>query len=263
MSDGTILAYRYDGTFDGFLTCVYESYLHKEIPSMVLGPAQMQSLLFAPREIETDADIARRVAQALAGKVSADFAAFVERAFLTNLPGKEVAMLRLCRMGLRSGAGVLDDLANDTVSKLTKAVLCLGHEAHLFTGFVRFQDAGGALVAQIEPKNRVLPLMASHFADRFASETILIYDKTHREALVAQNRRARVVPLEALEVDPPDETERRFRALFRKFYQTIAIRERTNPVCQRGHMPLRYRGQMPEQQSGQDVAFALPPAVSQ
>ena len=32
----TQVAYRYDGSFGGFLTCVYESYVHREAPACFL-----------------------------------------------------------------------------------------------------------------------------------------------------------------------------------------------------------------------------------
>ena len=34
----TALSYRYDGTFDGLMCCVFESYMKKELPTEILGP---------------------------------------------------------------------------------------------------------------------------------------------------------------------------------------------------------------------------------
>lgn len=42
------------------------------------------------------------------------------------------------------------------------------------------------------------------------------------------------------------EKEREYEALFKSFCKTIAIKERENPVCQRGHLPLWYRPNMVE-----------------
>ena len=49
---------------------------------------------------------------------------------------------------------------------------------------MRFSDQGGVLVAQIEPKNWVLPLLAGHFTTRFNAERFLIFDRTHGEAYI-------------------------------------------------------------------------------
>ena len=45
---------------------------------------------------------------------------------------------------------------------------------------------GSTLAGEIRPKNRVLPLLRPHFCDRMYNETFLLYDRTHREALVHQ-----------------------------------------------------------------------------
>ena len=39
-------AYCYDGSYAGFLCCIFESYTRREIPSAVLGPAEGQITLF-------------------------------------------------------------------------------------------------------------------------------------------------------------------------------------------------------------------------
>ena len=47
----------------------------------------------------------------------------------------------------------------------------------------------------------------------------------------------------------PDEKEAQYRRLWKTFFDTIAIRERRNPRCQRSNMPLRYRSTMTEFQN--------------
>ena len=47
----------------------------------------------------------------------------------------------------------------------------------------------------------------------------------------------------------PDETETSYRRLWKRFYDTIAIKERENPRCRQTHMPKRYWNTMTEFQS--------------
>ena len=54
-------AYCYDGSYAGFLCCIFESYTRREIPSAVLGPAEGQITLFGTEAIATDP--ARRTAE--------------------------------------------------------------------------------------------------------------------------------------------------------------------------------------------------------
>lgn len=242
-------AYSYDGTFEGLLCCVFESYEKKEMPPAIFGPDEAQTTLFPAREIATDLSKAWRVAASIPRKISGEAQELVRLAFLTCLPQKELYILRFLRLGYRYGGGVVGMLADDTVHALQKAVGQLRNESHLLSGFVRFSVSDGALTAVIGPKNQVLPLLAPHFCARYADEAFLIYDKTHGMALVYQNGRHEIIPVEALTLPEPDEHERGFRRLWRAFYQTIAIRERDNPRCRMTHLPKRYWEYMTEFQT--------------
>ena len=240
------LIYRYDGSFDGLLCCVFESYDRREIPVAVLSPDDSQTMLVPEREIVADAEKAARVAASIPKKIGAEAPGFVRRAFLTCLPGKEREILLFLRLGYRYGPQVMDLLTNETVHTLRRAVEFLDREAHLLKGFIRFSEYNGALAAEIEPKNFVLPLLAPHFCARFPEERFLIYDRTHGAALICQPHRAAIVPVESLELPNPDERESQARALWRLYYRSVEVEGRHNPVCRRSHMPKRYWNCMTE-----------------
>ncbi len=246
MPDRTDIVYRYDGTLEGFLCCVFESYEKKETPDAILGPEDAQLSLFETREIRTDDVRADRVRRAIPLRISPEAQELVERTMLTCLPGRERYLLFFLRLGFRMGGGVMDMLHDDAVAAVTKAVLHLTREAHLYTGFVRFTQNAGVLAAVIEPKNRVLPLIMAHFLDRYPREAFLIFDRTHKETIIAQMGRGQIVRLEALELPEPDDLERAVRALWRRFHTAVGIAQRKNDKCQRGHLPIRYRRMMTE-----------------
>ena len=255
----TDIVYRYDGTLDGLMCCVYESYANKELPAAILGPEDEQMSLLETRDVETDPFRAARVLKSIPGRISEDALILVERAMLTCLPERERRILDFLRLGYRKGPAVMDMLHDDAVTPLLSAVGHLGREAHLYLGFVRFTVNAGVLAAVIEPKNRVLPLIAQHFLDRYPNEAFIIFDRTHREALVAQRGRGRVAPLEALELPEPDDLEKAVRALWRRFHQAVGIDPRKNSACQRTHLPLRYRRVMTEfQSSAQEMEERAP-----
>ena len=89
-------------------------------------------------------------------------------------------------------------------------------------------------------------LLRRHFCDRYRNERFFLYDRTHQEALFYAEGRSAVRPLEHFQMAPPDEAEARYRLLWKRFYDTIAIRERENPRCRMTHMPKRYWGTMTE-----------------
>ena len=246
MPERPTVIYSFDGSFDGLLCCVYESFEQKEVPMDVLPQTEPLPLLLPIRAIATDDEKARRVLASIPQKMGRQVLEFVRHAFLTCHPQKDILILRFLRLGYKYGASVLNRLTDETVHALTSAVRHLHNEAHLFKGFVRFSESGGALTARIEPKNIVLPLIAPHFCERFGSERFLIHDKTHDMALIYQNKEWTITGVEDLCLPAPDDEECKFRALWKLFYDTIEIEGRRNPRCRMGHMPIRYWRYMTE-----------------
>ena len=239
------IIYQYDGSFDGFLCCVYESYMQKECPTAIIGDGDDEPNLFEIRAVTTERAHAQRVYRSFL-KISPGVGPFLHRAFLTCMDDKEMAMYRFVVKLYREGAPLLTRLSDETYHPLRKAVRHLSCEAEALRGFIRFSELGGILGAEIEPKNRVLPILRSHFCDRYHNESFFVYDRTHREALLYSGGVSRIVPLEHFEMAPPDENEANYRRLWRSFYDTIAIRERENPKLQQSNLPKRYRSTMTE-----------------
>lgn len=246
MSVRTDVIYLYDGSFEGLLTCVFESFQRKEIPLEILVFGTDQQTLYTAREIETDSEKSARVSRAIPLKISPDALEIVCKGYLTCHPQKELLILKFLYLGFRYGARVMDMLADDTVNALFKAVQFLGREAHLSLEFLRFSEYNHVLVAIIEPKNQVLPLMAKHFCDRFGRESFMIYDKTNKVALAHSPSRTEILPAEEFALPKADEEEKNWRALWQVFYDTIGIEERYNPRCRMNHMPKRYWKHMTE-----------------
>lgn len=241
------IVYEYDGSFDGFLCCVYESYTQKENPTGFFA-GEADCTLFDTRYIPTVDSHAKRVYRSFF-KNSQVFGPLLQRAWLTILPEKELRLFALIRLFYRLGPAVLQDISNETVSTVRQAVHHLEGEAHNLRGFVRFSEFGGILGAEIEPKNRVLPLLRGHFCSRYREESFFIYDRTHREALFYAAHQSRIVPLQHFQMAAPGEEEAAYRRLWKRFYDTIAIRERENPRKRMSDMPKRYWGTMTEFQS--------------
>lgn len=246
MLNGRDVIYCYDGTFDGLMCCVFESFLKKEIPSDILPDEPEQLSLSEIKYIETDTAYSKRVIRGIAEKISADSLLFIKQAFLTYIPDKDMLILDYIRKGIRYGRKIEKMLSDDTVNALNKAVYHCTHEAHLLKGFIRFSDLGGYLAAVISPKNKVIPLIADHFTDRLGNENFFIYDRTHRMALVYFEHRAEIMENIDFEMPSADEFEKSFRMLWREFYDAIEIQERKNPRCRMNNMPKRFWENMTE-----------------
>jgi len=237
----------YDGTFTGFLTCVGDSFRRKEYPFYFLTPGNRQFSLYPLREIVTDPHLARQVYQDLEQEVSESFRRMMTYAFLTDLPQKEQHMFDLIYLAFSHA--LPQNVTDQRILILDRAIHHLTHEAHQYKGFVRFADYHGVLVGQITPKNRVLPLLRPHFCQRLPNEAFLLHDKTHKEALFYAGGKWKIRPVDHLDLDKPDQAELECQALWRKFYNTIAIPSRHNPKCRQNHMPKRFWGDLTEFQS--------------
>ena len=256
------MIYLYDGSFEGFLCCIFDSYANREVLTAICRDEDFAPTLFATRTIPTVPEHANRVYRKII-KLSPYTAELLQKGFLTCLPEKELYLYRLVVKLLREGPGFLRNFSDETLYPVVKAVRHLNGEAHLLKGFVRFSELGGVLGGEIEPKNRVLPLLRSHFCSRYQNERFFLYDRTHKEALFYAAGKAVIRPLEDFQMAPPDETEANYRILWKRFYDTIAIKERYNPRCRMTNMPKRYWSTMTEFQ-GEDYfkAQSSPAAVS-
>ena len=237
--------YRYDGTFEGFLCCVFDSYVYREYPAGFQEETRLEQTLFPVRWVETDPHHARRVLASL-GKIDPYARELVVKGFLTCAPEKERILYRFIRSLYVVGRPLLRRLSDEAVLPLLKAVRHLDGEVHLLKGFVRFSDFEGTLAGEIKPKNRALPLLRPHFCDRMYNETFLLYDRTHREALVHQAGKWAIIPMEAFKMAAPSAEEAQYCRLWKRFYDTIEIRERRNPKLRMSNMPKRYWETMTE-----------------
>lgn len=250
MPNRTDLIYLYDGSFDGLLCCIFESYANHEIPDEICPEyAYEQEVLWQVRQIETNGDYADRVFVKLSAVLGKEGILLLRTVFLYGGAGRETALLRFVRFGLKHGKAALQMLGKAetaAVRNMEKAVL---NEAHLMREFLRFSDYHGALASVIEPKHYILPLIKGHFTERYPEEHFLIFDRTHKMALVYRPYESRIIPMDAF--DPPDASlsERQFRRLWQEYYDAIAIKPRENPRCRMTHMPKRFWSCMTEFQT--------------
>ncbi len=242
----TEVAYRYDGSFAGFLSCVFDSYRYREAPAAFSCPEEDRVSLYPERPVETDAGHARRVFRSLKEKISPEAQRLASHAFLTCLPERECAIWRFIEMGYDIGPGVTYWLTDQRVAPLMEAVRHLYSEAHLLKGFARFSDTEGVLAGEIAPKNRVLPLLRRHFCDRFHGETFLLYDSTHYEVQLHHRGQGAIRPLAHLDLPPASEQEAGWQQLWQRFYHTVAIEDRYNPRLRMSNVPKRYWKHMTE-----------------
>jgi len=248
MSENQKVMYIYDGTFEGFLCCVYNFYYNRLKPAGIMSRPDYEPSFYENLMIETDYEQVYKVRYAIEEKMGYRNWEFLNECFLTCLEHREMYMLRYIVKGFKAGPRIINVLSDDDVSALFKAHRHLEREREHFLGIVRFYKAGDIYVSRIEPKNQILPLMAWHFTSRFANQQFIIYDAVHKQALIYANRKHKIIYVDDIQLPEMDEDEKRMQRMWKNFYDTIAIKERYNPRCRMNFMPKRLWSNLPEMQ---------------
>ena len=243
----TDTAYCYDGSFAGFLCCVFESYTRHEIPAEVCPPEEGQLNFFGTREILTDERRARRVAAGL-NRLGGAVKDRVTTGFLCTEPGKDLTLLRFTRLCFEQGPRTVQMLGHPDAAAAFALERAVNNEACKFIEFIRFEQRDDMLGAVIHPKHQVLPLLRGHFCSRLPDENFLIFDATHGTALV---RRAGQVQYLAMEHYTPgtDAEELNWQQLWKRFFKALTIEERRDEKSQMSHVQKRFWKDMVEMQA--------------
>ncbi|MEI7885698.1 MAG: TIGR03915 family putative DNA repair protein [Clostridia bacterium] len=253
----TAVSLTYDGSFEGFLSCVFDCYYLHFAPLEIVATTECtQTSLFEQIFITTNPEKAARVYKSLLTKISPIAQSLVEYGFLAASPkncSTEMLLYNFIKKAFSLGKGILANYQIPEYVLLDKSVTGLKKEAHLMTGFLRFSLMGDFLFAKIGPKNNVLPLIAPHFANRFASEHFIIYDETRDLAMIYKPSEYIItdVALQPFQasllanvapnlITSSSQSENHYQRLWQAFYQAIAIESRFNPKCRMNHMPKRF-----------------------
>ncbi len=132
----------------------------------------------------------------------------------------------------------------DTTVKLNELEHIVSREAHKYKGFIRFEMSEVGFFACIAPKHDILPLLAPHFFERFCDERV-IYDENRGVAALIDKSGYKLVSA-SVERFEKHESEQRFEGLWKRFFESISIKERANKKLQQSFVPLRYREFMSE-----------------
>lgn len=249
--------YVCEDSFDGILCGVYDAWMsrkgHENVCLEIEGTGNIR--LFCQYEpVTVSGEKMEKVSAAVRRKISEAAYQKIYTASLSQEDGRADAIYRFLIDGFRYGGRILEMLHLPSVFELFRLCRFVTNESHHYNEFARFsRTEEGLLISRIEPKNDVLPLLALHFADRLPSEHWLIYDERRKRAVVHPADENWFI-LRADESRWQDQLnwktdEEEYQSLWTMFCDTIAIPERKNYVCQRTHLPLRFRPYMTEFQN--------------
>lgn len=254
-----MIVYRFDGTFDGMLTAVFDSFVRKEYPDVLCLFSDALPLFYdVLHDVVTDESKSGRVWRKLCRMVSRGAQSALTRAFLTDRADFPLSAMRFVSRAVVSGESIEGDFSDQNVLVVLKECRRVTGEAHRLLQFVRFQKAvDGTYFSMIEPLFDVLPFAVTHFVDRFADQHFIIYDRARNYGYHYDGTDARRIVLESLgehlhtgrlTEDMSDPQERLYQGLWKTYFNATAIMERANTKKQRQDMPVRYWKYLTEMQ---------------
>ncbi len=240
----------YDGTFDGFLTCVFQVYDMKLKDVQIQPNHVVQESLFGTREdVITDLEKADRVWKGVQKKTSSTGSLRIYYAFLSEQPDVENVLLRYIHHALHSNLVIDTDFSNTDVLKVSQIAKSVGREKHRMEAFVRFKLTKDHLYfANIEPDFDVLPLISKHFKRRYADQKWIIYDLKRHYGLYYDLDKVDIINIELPEDFDATKTskdffadeELQFQTLWQDYFESTNIPSRKNMTLHIRHVPKRY-----------------------
>lgn len=208
------------------------------------------------RRVETDYPAALSFWRDLSARLPRPLWNEIFICFFAGEPGFEDPLLRYLRLLLMTGGRTAADWTDETVRYIHKLSGRVGHEIHRLHGFIRFQRLpSGLYYSRVAPDHPILPLLAPHFAARFADQQWLIHDLRRNAGVYYDGGHWCFLPEVAFPTAPDralaaeDPLEHVCQEIWREYFKTIAIEERANPRLQKQRMPVRYWGNMTEMRS--------------
>ncbi|WP_394773261.1 TIGR03915 family putative DNA repair protein [Flavobacterium sp.] len=240
----------YDSTYEGWLTAVFEIYEYKLNDIVFVKNEVSDSLLFSTTHFTaTDPEKAKRVLSGLQKRLSAEGLSNIYKAFMSEVKQIDETMFQFVKYVLASPINIEGDLSNDAVLGIKKAARLTGKESHRMEAFVRFKLTKDELYyAVVEPDCDVLPLIETHFKNRYADQRWLIYDTKRKYGIYYDLENVQTVQLQfntesnssKFLAEVCDEGEELFQHLWKQYFSSVNIESRKNMRVHLQHLPKRY-----------------------
>ena len=236
----------YDGTFEGFLSLVYEVYYKKLKPIKIYKTLPNEMIFEEILELKTSKDNAIKVLIAIKTKFPKELIQRILNIFMCDSKEFELYLLEYIIIGFKE-TKQLYNINNSCVFYLNSLEKELFRNVHKLTGFVRFEELeDGTLYAKVESKFNVVYFLGKHFLKRFNNQNFIIHDLNRKLAFVKIQNDFSVQEVAFFDEPNYSSNEQKFQKLWKSFFSGVTIKERINPKLQTQMVPLLYRTYMSE-----------------
>lgn len=240
----------YDGSFEGFLSAIFDIYEYKFSTARFATSENYQENIFGPAHtVITNEAKTKRVWKGLEQRISKNSLSQLYRTFLSEKKDIENILLAYIRYIFSNKTSVEHDYSHNAVLTVTQTARIVYREKHRMEAFIRFQlTQDGLYYAVIDPDFNVLPLIKKHFQDRYADQQWMIYDIRRKYGLYYDKEKVLSVSVSFEEEMHEgkniksiyDEKEELYQKLWQQYFNSVNIAARKNMKLHIQHMPKRY-----------------------
>lgn len=232
----------YEDSFEGFLTAIYYAFYSKEdISSIDTNSYDDVDMLTTVKYLETDLEKYKKVKTAIVTKIDPLALSKIYSLYLSNHKNKGIICYKYLKTAFKIGRDIHKHLYLDVVREIDLIERRVSLEAHRFTGFVRFSLINNKfLYSPIEPDNNILELISPHFQRRFSNEYWIIHDIKRNIASVYNKVSWEITEMNDDIYNSLKSYNDEFEDLWKNYFVSTTIKERTNPKLQKQYMPKRY-----------------------
>ena len=235
----------YDGSWDGFLSAVFEAYDRKLTKVSISKSVDFQPGIFGDSiEVFSDATKANRVWLGLQKKLSVKALNDIYSSFLSGLAEMDNHLLHYIQFALTTIGAELA-FGEACILRVSQVSKMVHREKHRMEAFIRFQlTRDNIYYAVIEPDYNVIPLLISHFKNRYADQNWLIYDLRRDYGIFYNLKTVEEVTLTENTIESGQsmfsDTEVLYQTLWKDYFKSVNITERKNTKLHLHHVPKRY-----------------------
>lgn len=246
------MIYVFDGTLEGLLTAIFDSYDRKAERVKLVSEVFYQPDAFDETyKVVSDEAKAGRVWNGLAKKLNGEWMVRFYKSYLSELPAVFQTLFDFACYIFDNAKGAEADYGNPHVLEVSQMAQKVHREKHRMEAFVRFQQTGdGIYYAGVEPDFNVLPLISDHFRKRYADQQWIIYDLKRKYGLFYDLHKVEIIELDfktefsssrpSPGVELLDPKEELYSLLWKDYFKSTNIPARKNTKLHIRHVPKRY-----------------------
>lgn len=232
--------YLYDGIYSSLLSLIYTLIKSNTNPNNIKSEEEYQSNLFMePIYLKLEN-------KALVDKLKKEVSMLVlyeaYYVFLSNIDNKEMIIYGFIKNAIKYKNTIFYRRDIDVVSETLRISNQVKGEAHRMKGFLRFKKMNNFYYATMEPTHNIIWIITRHFKERLKDECWIIKDSKRGIYAIYDTKKVTYLKendVIKLNLDLSNE-ETLFEDLWKTFFKTVAIKERTNLKCQMNHAPKKY-----------------------